>query len=339
MLTEIKKIAVIGAGSWGTALANLLADKGLAVDLWVREPEVYQQIKQERENKIFLPNIILSPNLNPVQSFNQALAGKELVVMVVPSHVFREILQQIKPYFAPGVPILSATKGIENETLLTMQKVLAAVLDKTQAKQYACLAGPSFAKEVSLKLPTAVTIACQDPEEAAQLQRLFFTEFFRVYTSQDVIGIELCGALKNVIALGAGIADGLGSGHNARAALITRGLAEITRLGMALGANPQTFAGLAGMGDLVLTCTSDLSRNRTVGMQIGKGKTLLEITKDMKMVAEGVKTTWSAYDLAKKIGVDMPISAQVYAILYKGKDPKQAVKELMTRELKVEIKH
>jgi glycerol-3-phosphate dehydrogenase (NAD(P)+) len=338
MLTEIKKIAVIGAGSWGTALANLLADKGLAVDLWVREPEVYQQIKQERENKVFLPNVILSSNLNPVQSFSQALAGKELVVMVVPSHVFREILQQIKPYLAPGVPILSATKGIENETLLTMQQVLAAVLDKTHAKQYACLAGPSFAKEVSLKLPTAVTIACQDPEEAAQLQRLFFTEFFRVYTSQDIIGIELCGAIKNVIALGAGIADGLGSGHNARAALITRGLAEITRLGMALGANPQTFAGLAGMGDLVLTCTSDLSRNRTVGMQIGKGKFLPEITRDMKMVAEGVKTTQSAYDLAKKIGVDMPISAQVYAILYKGKDPKQAVKELMTRELKVEIK-
>ncbi len=339
MLTEIIKIAVIGAGSWGTALANLLADKGLAVDLWVREPEVYQQIKQERENKIFLPNIKLSPNLNPVQSFNQALAGKELAVMVVPSHVFREILQQIKPYLAPGVPILSATKGIENETLLTMQQVLAAVLDKTHAKQYACLAGPSFAKEVSLKLPTAVTIACQDPEEAAQLQRLFFTEFFRVYTSQDIIGIELCGAIKNVIALGAGIADGLGSGYNARAALITRGLAEITRLGMALGANPQTFAGLAGMGDLVLTCTSDLSRNRTVGMQIGKGKTLPEITKDMKMVAEGVKTTQSAYDLATKIGVDMPITEQVYAILYKGKDPKQAVKELMTRELKGEIKH
>jgi len=338
MLTEIKKIAVIGAGSWGTALANHLADKGLAVDLWVREPEVYQQIKQERENKVFLPNVILSSNLNPVQSFSQALAGKELVVMVVPSHVFREILQQIKPYLSPGVPILSATKGIENETLLTMQQVLAAVLDKTHAKQYACLAGPSFAKEVSLKLPTAVTIACQDPEEAAQLQRLFFTEFFRVYTSQDIIGIELCGAIKNVIALGAGIADGLGSGHNARAALITRGLAEITRLGMALGANPQTFAGLAGMGDLVLTCTSDLSRNRTVGMQIGKGKFLPEITRDMKMVAEGVKTTQSAYDLAKKIGVDMPISAQVYAILYKGKDPKQAVKELMTRELKVEIK-
>ena len=339
MLTEIKNIAVIGAGSWGTALANLLADKGLAVDLWVREPEIYQQIKQERENKIFLPNIKLSPNLNPVQSFNQALAGKELAVMVVPSHVFREILQQIKPYLAPGVPILSATKGIENETLLTMQQVLAAVLDKTHAKQYACLAGPSFAKEVSLKLPTAVTIACQDPEEAAQLQRLFFTEFFRVYTSQDIIGIELCGAIKNVIALGAGIADGLGSGYNARAALITRGLAEITRLGMALGANPQTFAGLAGMGDLVLTCTSDLSRNRTVGMQIGKGKTLPEITKDMKMVAEGVKTTQSAYDLATKIGVDMPITEQVYAILYKGKDPKQAVKELMTRELKGEIKH
>jgi len=339
MLTEIKNIAVIGAGSWGTALANLLADKGLAVDLWVREPEVYQQIKQERENKIFLPNIKLSPNLNPVQSFNQALAGKELAVMVVPSHVFREILQQIKPYLAPGVPILSATKGIENETLLTMQQVLAAVLDKTHAKQYACLAGPSFAKEVSLKLPTAVTIACQDPEEAAQLQRLFFTEFFRVYTSQDIIGIELCGAIKNVIALGAGIADGLGSGYNARAALITRGLAEITRLGMARGANPQTFAGLAGMGDLVLTCTSDLSRNRTVGMQIGKGKTLPEITKDMKMVAEGVKTTQSAYDLATKIGVDMPITEQVYAILYKGKDPKQAVKELMTRELKGEIKH
>ncbi|RPI79363.1 MAG: NAD(P)H-dependent glycerol-3-phosphate dehydrogenase [Desulfobacteraceae bacterium] len=339
MLTEIGKIAVIGAGSWGTALANLLAGKGLAVDLWVREPDVYQQIKQNRENKIFLPEVLLSPNLNPVQSFEQALIDKEVVVMVVPSHVFREILQQMKPHLAPRTLILSATKGIENETLLTMQQVLAAVLDKTHTPQYACLAGPSFAKEVSLKLPTAVTIACQNLEAGAYLQRLFFTEFFRVYTSQDIIGIELCGALKNVIALGAGIADGLGSGYNARAALITRGLAEITRLGLALGANSKTFAGLAGMGDLVLTCTSDLSRNRTVGIQLGKGKSLTEITKDMKMVAEGVKTTQSAYDLAQKIGVDMPIIAQVYAILYKGKEPKQAVKELMTRELKVEIKH
>jgi glycerol-3-phosphate dehydrogenase (NAD(P)+) len=339
MTEAIKNIAVIGAGSWGTALANLLADKGLAVDLWVREEEVYHQIKAERENKVFLPNIKLAPRLNPVQSFKQALAGKELVVMVVPSHVYREILQQAKPYLRPGVPILSATKGLENETLLTMQQVLAAVLDKAHAEHYACLAGPSFAREVSLKFPTAVTIACQEQAEAVKLQRLFFTEYFRVYTSQDVIGIELCGAIKNVIALGAGIADGLGSGHNGRAALITRGLAEITRLGLALGANAKTFAGLAGMGDLVLTCTSDLSRNHTVGVQLGKGKALQEIIKDMQMVAEGIKTTQSAYDLAKKVGVDMPITEQVYEILYKGKDPKKALKELMTRELQVEIRN
>jgi glycerol-3-phosphate dehydrogenase (NAD(P)+) len=235
--------------------------------------------------------------------------------------------------------LMAATKGIENETLRTMSQVAASVVAESHMEKYACLAGPSFAKEVSQKFPTEVTIACKDLAHAERLQRLFYTEFFRVYVTQDLIGAELGGALKNVIAIAAGAADSMGFGHNARAALITRGLAEITRLGVAVGANPLTFAGLAGMGDLVLTCTGDLSRNRTVGQKIGKGMSVEEISSGMKMVAEGIKTTRSAHELAGKVGVDLPITSQVYQILYQGKDPKQAVKELMTRELKVELEH
>jgi len=334
---EITKIGVIGAGSWGTTLANLLAEKGHRVDLWVREEEVYQQIKKERVNKVFLPHLKLVSRLNPVRSYEEALSEKELVLLVVPSHVFREILNHMKPHLGPGMSIMAATKGIENDTLKTMSQVAESVLPKEITDRFSCLAGPSFAKEVSLKYPTAVTIASPDMNHAEGLQRLFYTEFFRVYTSQDLVGVQLCGSIKNVIAIAAGAADGLNFGHNARAALITRGLAEITRLGVAMGANPLTFAGLAGMGDLVLTCTGDLSRNRTVGLKIGKGMKLKDIIGGMDMVAEGVKTSVSAYQLARKMGVDMPIINQVYEILYQGKDPKEAVKELMGRELKREL--
>ncbi|MBW2143925.1 MAG: NAD(P)-dependent glycerol-3-phosphate dehydrogenase [Deltaproteobacteria bacterium] len=333
------RVGVIGAGSWGTALANLLAGKGVDVHLWVREEEVFNQIKKEHVNGVFLPGVALDPRLKPVRAFEEAVFEKELILMVVPSHVFRDVLTNIKPHLCEGMSLITATKGIENDTLMIMSQVAADILPEDYMADFASLDGPSFAKEVSRKLPTAVTIACADLGHAERLQRLFNTEFFRVYVSQDVIGVQLGGALKNVIAIAAGATDGLEFGLNARAALITRGLAEITRLGAAMGANPHTFAGLAGMGDLVLTCTGDLSRNRTVGFKIGKGLSLKEITGSMNMVAEGVKTTRSTYELAKKTGVDMPITTQVYQLLYEGKNPKAAVKELMGRELKAELEH
>ncbi|MCD6561914.1 MAG: NAD(P)-dependent glycerol-3-phosphate dehydrogenase [Deltaproteobacteria bacterium] len=335
--STISKIAVIGAGSWGTTLANLLADKGLIVDLWVREEEVFNQIKSKGINEFFLPGIKLALNLRPVLSYKEALHEKDLVLIVVPSHVVREVLMHIKPYLQPHMCIISATKGIENNTLMTMSQVAESILSKKYMDKYACLSGPSFANEVSRKFPTAVTIACPDIEHAKILQLLFYRKFFRIYIIKDLTGAQLGGALKNIIAIAAGASDGLGFGHNARAALITRGLAEITRLGVSMGANPLTFSGLAGLGDLVLTCTGDLSRNRTVGLKMGKGMGLKEITSSMKMVAEGIKTTKSAYELSKKMGVDMPITNQVYQILYKGKDPTAAVRELMTRELKEEL--
>ena len=336
---KISKVGVIGAGSWGTALANLLAGEGVDVHLWVREDDVYRQIKNKRVNALFLPDVKLDPRLKPVKSFKEALFEKELVLMVVPSHVFRDVLTNLKPDLREGMSFITATKGIENDSLMIMSQVAEDTLPKAYLKNFASLDGPSFAKEVSRKFPTAVTIACSDLDHAERLQQLFNTDYFRVYASQDVIGVQLGGALKNVIAIAAGAADGLEFGHNARAALITRGLAEITRLGVAMGANPLTFAGLAGMGDLVLTCTGDLSRNRTVGFKIGKGMSIEEITARMNMVAEGIKTTLSTYELSKKLGVDMPITTQVYQILYEGKNPKEAVKELMSRELKAELEH
>ena len=335
---DITRIAVIGAGSWGTTLANLLAEKGYEVDLWVREEEVFRQIKDQGINRIFLPHTQLAPQLKPVRSFEEALTDKELALMVVPSHVFREVLRQMKPHLQSEIAVMTATKGLENESLKTMSQVAEEVLAKSRSHRLACLAGPSFSKEVSMKYPTAVTIACLDLEHAERLQRLFYTDYFRVYATEDLIGVELSGALKNVIAIAAGVLDGLNFGHNAMAALITRGLAEIARLGVAMGANPLTFAGLAGLGDLVLTCTGDLSRNRTVGLKIAEGQRLEHIVAETPMVAEGVKTAVSAYELGKKIGVEMPIINEVYEVLYRGKDPKEAVRELMTRELKVEQK-
>ena len=335
----IRKIGVIGAGSWGTALANLLAQKGMEVSLWVREEEVYTQMVQEGVNDLFLPSVSLSSNLVPVQSFEEALAGKELILIVVPSHVFRNVLERLRPHLLKGMHLMSATKGIENETGMIMSQVAESVLPEYFLKTYACLSGPSFAQEVSAGYPTAVTIACGNMEHAANLQAVFATSSFRVYVSQDLVGLQLGGALKNVIAIAAGASDGLKFGHNARAALITRGLAEMSRLGVAMGANPHTFAGLGGMGDLVLTCTGDLSRNRSVGVKIGKGVPLKEIVSGMQMVAEGIKTTRSAYELSRKVGVDMPITTEIYKVLYDGKDPKDAVRDLMTREPKVELEH
>jgi len=329
------QIGVIGAGSWGTSLANLLAKKGYQVTLWAYEPDLVQRIREQRVNDLYLPEVVLSDNLQATGELSAAVSGKQLVLLVPPSQVLRGVFQQLVNHLDPGTLLVSASKGIENSTLQTMSEVIAE-LSPGDAGRAAYLSGPSFAKEVSRELPTAVTVAAESAEVATRVQEVFSTDYFRVYTSADVVGIELGGALKNVIAIAAGIADGLGFGHNTRAALITRGLAEMTRIGLAKGARPETFAGLAGMGDLVLTCTGDLSRNRSVGMALGQGRKLREILDGMQMVAEGVQTTLSAYQLAQRLGVEAPIIDQMYQILYGDKEPRRAVSDLMERELKAE---
>ncbi len=331
-----KGIAVIGAGSWGTTLANLLAKKGYQVTLWCYEGDLAERIQHTKINDLYLPGISLSENLQATSFLPDAVAEKQLLLFVTPSQVTRQVLQQALPDLSPQALIVSASKGIENETLMLLSQVFAELLPEAMHRQLGFLSGPSFAKEVSAGMPTAVVAAAKDPDVASEIQKIFSTEKFRVYTHSDIIGVELGGAMKNVIALAAGVADGLGFGHNTRAALITRGLAEMTRLGIKLGGVAETFAGLAGMGDLVLTCTGDLSRNRSVGIELGRGRTLDEILAGMQMVAEGVKTTLSAYQLAAKLGVEVPIIEQMYLILYQNKDPRQAVTDLMLRDLRAE---
>lgn len=331
------KIGVVGAGSWGTALANLLGLKGYQVDLWVFEKEVKAQIETCGENRVFLPGFPLSGNLRPSNDMAQVVSGKELVVLVVPSHVMRETAHKMSGHLSEKTVIVSAAKGIENKTHLTMSGVLQEVLTEIPGNSFAVLSGPSFAREVAQKFPTVVTVASKDQEVAEYVQHIFATPYFRVYTGDDIIGVELGGAVKNVIAIAAGIIDGLGLGLNTRAALITRGLAEIRRLGIKLGANPHTFAGLAGVGDLVLTCTGDLSRNHTVGKKIGQGMKLNEILAEMRMVAEGIKTAKSVYNLSRKLGVEMPIAHEVYYMLYENISPVEAGRRLMSRDLKQEL--
>lgn len=330
----IYPISIIGAGSWGTTLAILLAEKGHSVTLWVRREGLLQKMEASRENTEYLPGFRIPKSVILTNSLKEAVEKQTLVVSAVPSHATRAISQAYTSYLKPQTIILNATKGIEIETLLPMSKVLAGVLPQVQG--IAVLSGPSFAREVCQKLPTAIVVAAARKKIAEFIQNLLTTPYFRVYTNLDVIGVELAGALKNVIALATGISDGLGFGTNSRAALITRGLAEITRLGIAMGAQPLTFSGLAGMGDLVLTCTGELSRNRQVGLAIGKGQRLDEIITQMRMVAEGVKTTQAAVRLAKQYQVEMPITEQVYAMLFEGKNPADAVTELMGRSLKDE---
>lgn len=333
---ENAKIGVIGAGSWGTAIAGMLGAKGYEVDLWAHEPEVCRAIREDRENTMFLPGIRLSGNIRVYNEMDPVASGKDLVVLVVPSHVMRPVAGEAAGRLADETLVVSAAKGIENKTHLTMTGVLAEVMPGRQGR-LAVLSGPSFAGEVARQMPTVVTAASASREVAAYVQQVFSTPFFRVYTNTDVIGVELGGAVKNVIAIASGIVDGMGLGLNSRAALITRGLVEIRRLGIRLGANPHTFAGLSGMGDLVLTCTGTLSRNHTVGKRIGEGKSLGEILSQMSMVAEGVRTAKSVYNLSKKVDVEMPISDAVYDVLYEGLKPEEAVYRLMTRSLKSEL--
>jgi glycerol-3-phosphate dehydrogenase (NAD(P)+) len=331
------KIGVVGGGSWGTALANLLAVKGYPIDLWVYEPEVRDAIETRRENEWFLPGATLSPNLSATNDLERVVRDRDLLLVVVPSHVMRETGERMAGMLDEKTIVVTASKGIENGTHLTMSGVLADALAGIRPERLAVLSGPSFAKEVARQVPTAVTAASTSPETAQTVQKVFATPAFRVYTSEDVVGVELGGAVKNVIAIAAGIIDGLGLGLNTRAALITRGLTEIRRLGVKMGANPRSFTGLAGIGDLILTCTGDLSRNHTVGRKIGEGMTLTGILADMRMVAEGVKTAKSVYNLSRKLGVEMPICHEIYHVLYDEASPSEALKRLMTRDLKDEL--
>lgn len=330
----------MGAGAWGTALAMVAGRRGdHEVRLWALEKEVCQSITRSHTNEMFLPGCPVPAAINATNDFKEALSGAEIVVSVMPSHHCRRTFEHMAQWLQPHMLFVSATKGIENDTLLRMTEVTQEVISRLCGfePKIGALSGPSFAKEVAERHPTVVTVASGDSALAARVQKDFSDSTFRVYTNDDLTGVELGGALKNVIAIAAGVCSGLGLGHNSIAALITRGLAEITRLGVACGAKPQTMFGLAGMGDLVLTCTGGLSRNRSVGEALGKGEPLKQIIAGMHgTVAEGVLTTNAALGLAKKHRIEMPITEQMYAILHDGKSPHDAIRELMTRPGKVE---
>jgi glycerol-3-phosphate dehydrogenase (NAD(P)+) len=325
------KIAVLGSGSWGSALAKVLSDNGHRVALWGRRPELAAAIEATRENAAFLPGSRFADTLRATSALDDALDGAEMLLVAVPTHGLREVLRASADYIPKGIPVISATKGIEQNSLEFVHEMIAAEVPWSK-QTFVALSGPSFAREVAAGLPTVVVAAARDLNLAREVQTAFWTDDrFRVYLSDDVVGVEVGGALKNVVAIAAGASDGLGFGHNTRAALITRGLAEIARLTMKMGGDALTLAGLAGMGDLVLTCTGDLSRNRHVGFELGQGKTLTEILGGMRQVAEGVRTARSAWDLAQREGVSMPITEQVYLALYHDKPPREAVHDLMTR--------
>jgi glycerol-3-phosphate dehydrogenase (NAD(P)+) len=336
----MSRVAVIGAGAWGTALAIVLGRKGChQIRLWAHEAEVVESVSQRRVNERFLPGFVLPDSIIATGELKIALAEVEIVVSVMPSQHCRALLERMSPSLSPDILFVSCTKGIEEQTLLRMTEVIGEVLaSRGFAPRVAALSGPSFAKEVARGDPTAVTVASVDTSMASDLQRTFNDSRFRVYTNDDVIGVELGGALKNIIAIAAGVCDGLGLGHNSVAALITRGLAEVARLVVACGGRIETMAGLAGLGDLVLTCTGDLSRNRSVGVELGKGRKLQDIIEGMHgAVAEGVLTTRAAVGLARKKQVEMPITEQMFAILEDGKNPQKAIEELMARSARSEV--
>ena len=337
----MSEIAIVGAGAWGTSLSIVLGRKGTQrVRLWAHEKEVRDSIASRRVNELFLPGNAIPESVSVTGSFKEALRDADIVVSVMPSQHCRTLFEKMRPFLRSGMLFVSATKGLEEGTFLRMTEVISNVVafDGGFQPRIGALSGPTFAKEVARGDPTAITIASRDGKLAESIQREFSDPCFRVYTNSDVTGVELGGALKNIIAIAAGICDGLGLGHNSIAALITRGLAEITRLVIACGGRQDTMAGLAGLGDLVLTCTGGLSRNRSVGVELGRGRKLPEIIAAMHgMVAEGVFTTHAAVELARARGVEMPITAQMDAILHQGKSPRDAIHDLMTRSAKSEI--
>ncbi len=321
------RVAVLGGGSFGTTVASL-ATKNAPVTLWTRRSDQADEINREHRNHRYLADFALPEALRATDSLEEAISTADLVVMGVPSHGFRGVLEELSTCLRPWVPVVSLAKGLEQGTHLRMTEVIREMLPEHRA---AVLSGPNLAKEIMAGFAAASVVAIEDPMTATQLQSVFHSGLFRVYTNPDVIGCELGGALKNVIAIASGMGDGLGVGDNTRSAVITRGLAELTRLGMAMGGQPQTFSGLAGMGDLIATCISPQSRNRTVGFQLGQGKKLQEILDDMHMVAEGVKTTKVVMELAERHGVDMPIAREVYGVLYEGHSPEDAYRGLTRR--------
>jgi glycerol-3-phosphate dehydrogenase (NAD(P)+) len=336
----MSKVAVIGAGAWGTALAIVLGRTGAHdVRLWAFEKDVFESIENRRVNRLFLDGYVLPKTIQATNDLGEALENAEIVLSAVPSHHCRRLFKEMSPKLNTAMKFVTATKGIENETWLRMSEVIAVTV-KEHANfepHIAALSGPSFAREVAKGDPTAITIASSDQALATALQKEFSDPAFRVYTNDDIVGTEIGGAVKNVIAIAAGVSDGLGLGHNAVSALITRGLAEISRMAVSCGAKPSTMAGLAGLGDLVLTCTGGLSRNRAVGVELGKGRKLADIIAGMHgMVAEGIMTTTATIGLARKMDCEMPITEQMYAVLHDGKSPKDAVRELMSRPGKVE---
>jgi glycerol-3-phosphate dehydrogenase (NAD(P)+) len=326
-------ITVIGAGSWGTTLAHLLSDKGYDVTLWVHGKDLAEEMNNTGINSIYLPNIKLRDDMKITNSIDDAVKKARYILNAVPAQYTRAVFKEAIPYIIDEAIIISVSKGIERKTLLTVSSILKELSDHPVA----ILSGPSFAKEVIKKLPTALTLATEDKNTGFILQEVFNTNNFRVYTHDDILGVEVGGALKNVMAIASGISDSLGLGNNARASLITRGLLEMTRLGIAMGAKERTFSGLAGIGDLVLTCTSPLSRNYTVGVKLGQGIKLKDFLNQTKSVAEGVATAESAYELSKKYNIQMPIVEQVYKVIYEDKDPALAVRDLMERSLKSEF--
>ncbi|HME32363.1 MAG TPA: NAD(P)H-dependent glycerol-3-phosphate dehydrogenase [Terriglobales bacterium] len=338
----MSEIAVIGAGAWGTAISIVLGRKHTHhVRLWAHEPEVCESIRARHVNELFLPGHLIPETVHTTNSFDEALRGAEIVVSVMPSHHTRRLFQAMLPHLRREMIFVSATKGIENDSLLRMTEVITELLrgaEKGFTPRIGAMSGPSFAKEVAKGDPTAITVASSDKELAVIVQREFSDPRFRVYTNSDVVGVELGGALKNIVAIAAGVLSGLNLGHNTVAALITRGLAEITRLAVACGGRPETMAGLAGLGDLVLTCTGGLSRNRSVGVELGRGRKLDDIIAGMHgMVAEGVLTTNAAVGLARKAGVEMPITEQMHAILQQGKPVQDAIRDLMSRPSTSEV--
>ncbi len=332
----MKEVAIIGAGSWGTALALVAARAGHRVRLWARGSEVATMLRGERENKIYLPGFALPDSISPAGAIAEAIAGAEIVLTAMPSQVCREIYAQMVPSLRPQMIFVNASKGIEVDSGMRMEEVVRDVLKDSFEPRYVALSGPSFALEVAKDEPCAIVAASRTSEWAAAAQETFSIGRFRVYTNNDVIGVEIGGAVKNVMAIATGAVNGLGLGYNSAAALVTRGLAEMTRLAVRLGGRAETLAGLAGLGDLVLTCFGNLSRNRHVGYELGRGRKLDEIIGEMREVAEGVKTARSTRELALKLGVDMPITEGVYQMLYEGKSPRQLMVELMERPLRSE---
>jgi glycerol-3-phosphate dehydrogenase (NAD(P)+) len=332
----LKNLAIVGAGSWGTALAIVLAPRFSKVHLWVYEADLAGRMRASRENDVYLPGFQLEDSVDVTSDLSHALEGADVVLSVMPSHLVRRLYQEMLPYLRESMLFVSATKGLENGTLLRASEVIREVLGSQMRPQVAVISGPTFAKEVASFEPTALVVASSNPGLAAQVQAGFSGPTFRLYTSQDTIGVEIGGSIKNVVAIGAGVLHGMGLGHNPMAALITRGLAEMTRLAVAMGGREQTLAGLAGLGDLVLTCNGELSRNRTLGVELAHGRRLEEIVGSMKMVAEGVKTTNAAVDLAKRYAVEMPISDQMFQMLNYGVSPREAIQRLMERSLKGE---